>query len=362
MGKNILHTAARLYSGKKYAQVIKLLESHTFSYRTNAEFYQLLGFACLKAGDLEGASSYLQRSQQLDEYNPTTLSGLAIHKLLTGSPDQAIEYWLDILKRNDKHKGAKTGLQLLKTGAIPHSLDLRAQGANSRVLKHLIPTLRLPLVLLYRKLIILSAASLFILIPIFLIVTRTPPAPQITRRGEEQIELALSADDKISLGGTRHRYVINAADLQALLDTVRVDFQSMRDNAACRNINYILHSNASNTVKQRMNLLATYLAAPTFVTLDSSPDYQAVKTEPWLYNGCHIRWMGQTANIISDNGATTFDFLVGYEDNSILDGLEKALLTIDFAIAPSQSVEVIGKILSGDDIQIIEVIDIRPLY
>ena len=349
----VILKASHLYARKKYGQAIKLLETNIFSFRDNPQFYYLLGLVCLRTRDIPGAMSYLRRSYQLNRHNSDTQSLLALAELLSSNPHHAIEHWLEILKREPKYTPALTGLRMLKNGIVePNRL------MESKIFNRLIPVLKNQIIYQYGLIFVIFSVVLMCGLGVYFYITRPPNV--IARRGIEQIEIARSQDTIISLDGNP-RYILNESQIASLLNTIHHDFLRKKDNDTCKNINYLLHSNTTIQVKQRMSLLSTYLSNETFATISSTDNYIDVKNEPWLYNGCFIRWKGRIANIEDNANHATFDFLIGYEDEKILDGIERSFLTVDYNLDNPQSIEIIGKLHTNEDIRIIEVTDIRPL-
>jgi hypothetical protein len=130
---------------------------------------------------------------------------------------------------------------------------------------------------------------------------------------------------------------------------------------ARREINRILNSNASSAVKERASLLIEYIQEPDFSSFQDNFAYAAVVSEPWLYQGCYIRWRGRVANL-SVEDTIRFDLMVGYEDGRVLEGVVSAVVPFGVSVDAGESVEVIGQVeVENDRLARIEVVSLRRL-
>jgi hypothetical protein len=180
------------------------------------------------------------------------------------------------------------------------------------------------------------------------------------REGEELARFNQEPDSWIRYEG-EFRYVFTEDEVERIFDRATSFFHNFRDNMARREINRILNSNASSTVKERASLLMEYLQTPDFSTFQDNFAYNDVISEPWLYQGCYVRWRGRVANL-SVGETITFDLMVGYEDGRVLEGVVSAVVPFGVSIDAGESVEVIGQVeVENDRMTQIEVVSIRRL-
>ena len=118
-----------------------------------------------------------------------------------------------------------------------------------------------------------------------------------------------------------------------------------RDNMATVEINRILLSNAAVPVKERARMLKGFVTQPDFLTLKDSFPYTTVAAEPALYDGCSVSWRGKIANLKIGKSAITFDLLVGYEKEKVLQGIVPVTLGFAAELANGGGLEVLGQIL-----------------
>ena len=173
-------------------------------------------------------------------------------------------------------------------------------------------------------------------------------------------ELTLSADEKNNaqekdLSGQTYGFILNDKQISKSYVAAMEYFQSHRDNAAQVEINRILNSNASVSIKQKARVLMSYLEEPTFDTLTDNPSYGAVESEPSVYLDTWVSWGGKVTNaVINENGSYTCQLLVGYETGEVVEGI----VTVNFAsapyIMPDQPVKILGKITTQDKKLVLE--------
>lgn len=354
-----LRAAERLYRQGRYGEVIRHLEPQVFAYRENPRFYELLGFSCLRTGDYGGAYSFLSRSSQLDRDNPRVLDALAVAELKRRRPTDAIQTWLDALELDSGDKLAKKGLNLVRQAENPTAL---AQDLSEREVRALLPPSPRRGLLL-RRLAIVGAVVIAVgvggyLVSMSGILTQEEGPPP--REGEELARFNQEPDSWIGYEG-EFRYVFTEDEVERIFDRAAGYFHNFRDNMARREINRILNSNASSAVKERASLLTEYIQTPDFSSFQDNFAYDDVVSEPWLYQGCYVRWRGRVANL-SVGETISFDLMVGYEDGRVLEGVVSAVVPFGVSIDAGESVEIIGQVeVEKDRLTRIEVVSIRRL-
>ena len=130
-------------------------------------------------------------------------------------------------------------------------------------------------------------------------------------------------------------------------------FNEYNDNGAQVEINRILNSNATTSIRQKARLLMSYLSEQTFDSLKENYTVEQVKKEPLLYLDCYVDWSGRIANEEKYEGFEKFTLLVGYEDQKNVQGT----VTVELPFVPvpeldgSRPVRILGKIcIDGDKV------------
>lgn len=337
-GPKTLHRADRLLRSRKYAEVISLLESQVFLYRDNHAFYRLLGTACLHVGDFGGSYSYLQRAEQLRPGVTGVQMALAAVHLRRREVPEALRYLLQVLDREPENRRARRALSLVRTTEDPAEFVPMAE--SGRLTRLFVPVRATvpswtPIAAGVSVLLVAAILAGPALVGT-LLRSRTP------RSGVEFIDRGELPESLTDYEG-EFRYVYSEVEISRLVRQVGDLFNGFRDNLARREANRILLSNASPLVKERIRLVASYFRTPTFVDFRDNFTYAEVAAEPWLHDGCYVRWRGQTSNIDAGADAIRFVLLVGYEDERVLEGTARVVVPFTADVQPG-AVELIGRI------------------
>jgi hypothetical protein len=79
--------------------------------------------------------------------------------------------------------------------------------------------------------------------------------------------------------------------------------------------------------------------------LKDSFSYSEVTEEPLLYRDCYVSWKGMVANVTQNEYTASFDLLVGYDTQRIMEGAVNVGLNFPAEINSSVPLEVLGKIV-----------------
>ena len=351
-----LRQAYSLLRRKRYSQLIRKLEAAIFYYREDTQFYYLLGLACLHTGDYGGAHSYINRCLQLEPDHLEGLLVIAAVELKRGNTTAALSRWLRILEFEPNNRTARRGLNLARTAPHGGSIQsrIRNKGLHWLLPRHKTP-LRLVLLRFTLAIVILTALS-----GATLLIIQRLQLPPSRRGGSEHLLYAAQIEQIIDYSGS-FRYVLTERQIRAALKQIGDLFHDQRDNLARREINRLLNSNAGMEVKQRVSLLTEYLARPDFTNFRDNFDYADIVAEPWLYDGCYVRWNGRIANLNRDAEPVRFDLLVGYETEQRLEGIIPAIVRFETNLEAGMAIETIGRLHTGEPALRIEIDSIRPI-
>ncbi len=356
MASGELKRAFKLFRARKFSEVVSLLEPQIFRYRENFSFYYLLGISCLYLGDFGGASSYLQRADQLKRGHTGVLLGLAIVYLKRGDVESALKVWLKILDRDPKNKRANAGINFVR-GIVAKNREFDFE--NSKVVKKLFPPVPvskkrifIPLVAIVCIGLIFGGVSLVtngVVNPNILSFLKSKKSERV---GINAIQIDRS--NNLTLLGKDYTYRFTDREIKKIFERAKKFLLEYRDNLAIVEINKILLSNATANVKQKASLLKTFIITPDFTTIQDSFPYKTVVANPLLYNGCFVLWRGKIANLVTDEKSISFDLLVGYEKERELEGIVKVFLSFPVLLENGVPIEVLGKVIvtSGSDIRL----------
>ena len=338
-----LSRAERLYRQGKFTDVIHLLEPQVFLFRDEPRFYFLLGMSCLQAQDFGGAETYLARVVDIDSENVDSRLALAAVRARKGEVPRAMRDWLAVLELDPENSKAQQGLDLLRKSETESAVQRTLHG---RAFGRLLPRVASGA---GRGLIALAAVALLVLgswslVYLFDQGGLSFGSPGESRAGTELLDLEEEAPEELIDYTGSFRYTYTEEQIEELVSDLRELFHDGRDNLARQLANRLLLSNASGELKRRVALLTDYFQAPDLVSLDDNFNYREVAEEPWLYQGCYVRWRGRVANLEITDDVIAFDLLVGFEDGQILQGIVPVRFFFGVALEPGTNVELLGEI------------------
>lgn len=348
MARDVLTVAWQLMKRRKFATAIKLLEDRLEIYENNFEYYLMLGTACLYVGDIGSAVTYYQRARNIKLTDTRLLLGQAVIFLRRGDTDRALQYYMDVRDNDPANEIAKKAMEFIRTRG---DYDTICRWVDTGRIEQFYPPLGVNPDTV-SKIIIGSLSAILVTL---LVMVFVPKKDYSEGKRQNVTELTLTTEEKNNpqekdLSSHAYSYILNDKQIAKSYNDALMYFQSHRDNAAQVEINRILNSNASFSIKQKAQVLMSYLEVPTFDTLSDSPDYSAVQKEPVLYMDCWVAWGGKISNaVLNNDGSYTCQLLVGYESGKVVDGIVTVTFKVTPNIAFDQPVKILGKISSEDN-------------
>ena len=332
--------AETLFRSKRYADVIRLLEPQIFRFREDFRFYQLLGLSCLHTGDYGGAFSYLKRAIDLRESDTLSHLALALVHARRHETNEALRVWFEILDTEPRNRYALKGIELARKASshtdIPPDELFRTQ--------RLVPGTRKihPAVFVSAAALLALACAGILFYPV--IADIGAPKPLRDSMNMPGIE---SYSSLVDAGGNPSLILTESEIRKAYRDALAY-FQDYRDNLCRRELNRILLSNAAQPLKDQAALLASHIDEPSFLTFKDPFPYAEVRENPPLYEGCHVVWKGKISNVTEKGTEILFDFLVGYQDNRILEGIVPVRIAFPADLDPFFPIELLARVTVGD--------------
>lgn len=336
-----LRKAVRLYRRRKYTYVINLLEPQVFLFRDNWTYYYTLGMSCLYTGDFAGAYSYLRRAGDLDPERVETFLGIGVVLLRRRQIDVAIQNYLDLIDKDPQNRRAKRALHWIRTLERPDGVvDWFDDGSIDRILPPrglFVPkAVSISLVIAF----VIGSAVVFGPSVASFIATTLPQGEQ--REGSSVLAFTDETQRISEENGALFEFT--EGEIDELLDDIMDAFNDGRDNYVRRELNRIALSNASPRIKEQTALLKEYLSPPDFVSMRDNFTYEDVASNPPLYDGVFVRWRGRIANLVIGDDEIAFDFLVGYDSGSVLEGIVPVTIPFAVLLDDGGSVELIGSV------------------
>jgi len=310
-----LRKARRWLASGRSTKVIHFLEPKVPLFIEDPQYYAILGRACVEAGLLKDADTYLNRGLQADPNHLEVRLSLAINHLKRKDPAAAVQTWLEILEEHPGEKFSSRGLKSLKRISTPYQQDRFLERFNSQRYLPFIGS-RWP----FHLLLLLSTILLLLLGFYFrdsISQFFQAGGSRGLRAGSQQL---VPAKDSPLLGGGDALYPMDESEVERTLRTAIKHFEKYQDNLARLELNKIRYSNATDDIRQKAIGLIESLGEPSINSINTTFSFGEVNEQPRLYEGCWVLWRGRAANITYHDDAIEFDFLVGFENDQVLDG------------------------------------------
>lgn len=343
MGGKELKTASKLFRTRKFGELTRLLEPQVFRFRENYTFFYFLGVSCLYTGDFGGSFSYLKRAVQINPEDTDALLALAATHLRRRENNDAILTYLKILEHDKNNHKARYGLNLIRTTPDPNDLY---DFIHSKRFTSLFPSTGFHFPGLVPIIIIAS-----VLFTGALIFTLFRDDFSINVKPKQRVEIEsviLSKDETLVTTSGNFRYVLTEKEITKTFELIKKAFDDYDDNSAQVEINRILNSNASQNVKDKVTYIQGFLGEPDFTSFKTNFTFSEVSSDPALYENCYVLWRGKVSNLAISEDAIRFDLLVGYEKQKVLEGIVPVFLNFAENIDPDQPIEIIGKIVADN--------------
>ena len=349
----ILTKASRLARSGKYEAAIRILQPEVNRYHGSFRYYYLLGASCLRAGDFGGALTYFRLAHEAKRREPLAILGLAALYLRRGETDRAVDFYLEVLEADPKNRLAKKAMKVIRKHAGTDAFTAWLEAGKLPSLYPPIPSTGFSA----KEIVAVLAALFAVCIIAFGLLVRfkiisNPFNPRGNRQGIAAF--SLSREERMAPVETGGSYRYTLTRVQALDDYEKAlsMFSVYRDEAARIRLNRILGSNAPEGLKNKARIIISYMAPPGFDTFNLSDNtaYADVMNDPLLYNGVHVIWRGIASNVQISAAGTSFDFLVGYENRTTLEGVAHVIFDHAVSLNTERPLEVLGRVIpAGDD-------------
>ena len=339
----ILNKAIILYRKRNYEGALKILKDEEDRYYGSFKYYYLLGVISLYAGNFIEAKENFDSARKIKMNDPSTMLGHAVLYLKRMNTVQAVDYYLNVQEIDPKNKIAKKALEVIRK----HSAGEALSEWITEKLPVLFPPVPRPAV--NTKTIINGALILTAVLTLTIWLINVFSGSFKSSSGRPTSDFILTSQersDPVQIEGY-YRYVLTRNEALNYYDRALTLFTSYRDEAAKKELNRLLESNASDGLKNRSRLLLNNMAVPGFDTFRRSDNYSYsdIKSEPALYRNVHVIWRGMASNVEITDEYTRFDLLVGYDTRRSLEGIVSVVFYSPVSVSTERPLEVLGKII-----------------
>ncbi|WP_281862114.1 tetratricopeptide repeat protein [Candidatus Borrelia fainii] len=350
----LINKSISYYNSHKYSDVVKLLEKEIFLYKNYYFYHYILGMSYLRMGNLGTAQTYLKKAYTLNPTEPDVKQSIAILLAAQGKEDKAIQIWLKMIEENQEIQRSEFSLETIRKNPIQGALFLN----KNKIYTKLFPEIKVKTGQNLSKLIriLLTIASLaFLLIAIFLLIhskkiikltlsdSKVKEKKTINNIAAYIDDIKINNKEKIENHEGQFVFILTETEIRNSFQKIKTHLKQGKDNFARIEINKILNSNASESIKLKAKNLASFISRPNFITFDDYLVLKEIKKNPLIYSNVYVKWEGIANNIEKKDKITYFDFYVGYNKNA-LEGIITTKTTFDIDINFKDYVEILGQI------------------
>ncbi|MCR5622272.1 MAG: hypothetical protein K6G18_10530 [Treponema sp.] len=363
MTQSVLQFARKLMRRRKFSRVIHLLESEKKHYNGSYEYYLALGTSCLYVGDYGNAWNYYEDARKIKPQGTELYLGQAVLLLRRNEIERAVNYYLDIQSKNPNNAIAAEALEFIRkaTNGNSDSYDIISAYFDSGKIERFYPPLGINPDLVRNC--VLVGLLLGLCISAGFVIGYFRSRPKVAKPVDPKVQfledMQLTEGERLSPSqGGYYRPVavpgqgmdatvpqdgaadgqsampeavtqLSDAEIKSSYDKALELVLKERDNAAHVELNRVLRSNATQSIKAKANdlLSSLYKVQPAFGTLKDNFSYLQVVQDPGLYDGCYVEWKGRIANPVqAEDGSITFDLLEGYDTKIVLEGIVRVYI------------------------------------
>jgi len=349
----ILNKAASLAKKKNYESALKILKDEEDRYYGSFKYYYLYAVICLHSGSFVEAHENFNLARKIKMKDPDTMLGLASLYLKRLNTVQAVDYYLDVQEIDPDNKTAKNALSIIKKYSAPETFSDWMTPARLSKLFPPVPSPALNVKTIVNIFLLFSAACLITYMILAALQIVPGPFKPKDKRPVSEYELSISErNNPVQTGGYFQTTPLTQDQVIDLYNEALSFFADYRDEKAKININKILLSNASESIKTRARFMKDNMSAPGFHNFNEKDNvsFTQVRAEPAVYQDVFVLWKGMARNVELANGYTFFDLIVSYDTRTIMEGIVTVVLENPERISTERDLEVLGKIVLDNSV------------
>jgi len=329
----------KYYRKKNYIKSISFLEKALHENRKDLQLYLFLGNASLLAGDIDGARRYYRGGLEISEDDTELLKGLAFIYLKDERVEDAINFWGEVLEKNPKERTVKRALETLRSSYDTNEFIEKAKPQDFLSLKA-------PFLVKMKPYFTGIGITLGVII-VGIIFYTTPLYEKILQKFYPEIielnRISLPEEDILLQEKIEESlYIYTEKEIKASFIRIKKYLYRNKVNTAIIALNRIMLSNASPLVKEKFEILYTFIDPPDPLSLDINPRMYEIMKEPNAFQGVYVLWHGRIANLKKEKKGINFDLLVNYINQDMIEGIARVDITGTYYLENGQMVEVFG--------------------
>lgn len=286
--------------------------------------------------------------------NETDLNYLAYMYARHNEKEKALLTWCKVLEVDDNNKSAKKSLDYLKEKG--REINLSEDDFFEKILPGQ------PFYIPVKKLIISFTLFIILFLLGYLSVITTKyfikiyKSRNIDKRTELEKIFLQDFNPQIleSPKNELNKYSYAEKEIKDKFEKIKTKILENDAVSAQININQIKLSNASPSVKMKMDILQDFINEPDYALFKNVVVYKDFIKEPRLYENVYIVWAGRIINKSIYKDKITFDIVIGDETSGTIDAIIPAVFDKALIIENNENIQLFGKIKFEDNKTYIE--------
>lgn len=356
-----------LYNSGEFGRIVSTIEDNLEQEEIDTLSKKIYAFSLIRLGHLTDGQYILEDILETNPEDFEVLNALGYIQIMKENKTASLNYLLDAeyyapeefksrIKKNLSLLSEFSDISTLKSVIKPKDFLILSLPKISKLekIKLKLSSIQLPKFTLKNILIITTGliimVSMYILISQLLSILEYNKNKNIVSQNIARVDI----DSNTKLTEPRpiltNEITLSEKEILSLFNELKVLLSKNRSSNRARFIaNYLLNSNASTQVKNRVEVLKTFMEEPE-IDLDWQPLYEEINSKPIIYDGVYVIWKGKVVNVIKEGNTAEFTFVIQGKDESAIRGFIKARMNNFLDGYTGQTITVLGKIYSSKDI------------
>lgn len=110
-------------------------------------------------------------------------------------------------------------------------------------------------------------------------------------------DIKINNKEKIKNEEGQFILILTSDEIKNSFEKIKIYLKTGKDNFARVEINKILNSNASESIKLKAKNLASFISRPDFISFNEYLNLQDIKKDPSIYANVYVKWEGVVNNV-----------------------------------------------------------------
>ncbi len=363
---DILSEAIKLYKSGQIGTLVEFLEDNLETDNKDLLLNKIYAFSLIRANNFKEAKYILEKMLDIYPEDYEILNALAFVSAFGGYKTESINYLLDAeyfapqelkgkIKSNLDLVSNLSDVRLILNYVKPQDfLILNLPEVKKKNLKFGILRERLNLKTIIMVLGIFLIGLLFYFAISSIIGIFDYSSGDVASNIKKRVErITIENDLELSMPAVvvTNEIILNGNQIVSIFNEIKSLISRNRfSNRARFLVNYLLNSNAPISIKNKTQILKTFLEPPTPGNIDWVPLFEEVSSKQFLYDDVFVMWRGKIVNIQGVGSKVNFTFVVEGDNPSVVKGFIKGSMENFPKGYEGSSVNVFGRLFFDSEL------------